>query len=738
MYKKTLFIIFSLFASLLLIFLLGIIFLSKFGLETKQFNHLIIERVKKYNDDLDLKIEKVKIYLDFDNMTNPKIKIQINDPTLILGNNKIEINIIKTNIDIESYYRKDFSFNNISIITKDNKINDLISIVANNGRPQLIFLNSFLKEGVFSLSTKINFDKNGNIKDDYSISGNIKKGKVEFSSKNVFENINFKFKKKKDYNLKNANFSYKNIKLSSDLITVKQIENLLKFEGDLKSEIVTINSNILTSLFQEELNFIEDQQITIGTKNKFNFSIKKNKLDDLKISSKINLKNININFKSKLIKNYFSNYKNSIVLKNNLINIDYDKEKINIEGKSNYSLDILDDEIIYNVIKKNNSYEFQTSVNLKNNPLAIKFLSYNKGDKKKANIQFAGKYYNNQKLHLEKIFYKENNNNLNIKNLNLSKDFKINYVDKVDLNITNKNDIKNKITIDRVNKKYKINGKIFDTGYLIDELLKSQKKGSFFDYFNNFNSEISVDIDKSYIDNISFFENLTGKIKFKNNQISSLDIAASIENKKFSYIVKKNNNNEKITSVFLDYPEPLVKKYKFIKGFKEGSLDYSSVSRNNISKSQLKIYNFKLRKMPVLTKILTLASLQGIADILTGEGIRFDEFDMKFSNKKNVMSIDEIYAIGPAISIMMSGYIEIDKLVSLRGTLVPATTINKTIASIPILGDILIGKKTGEGVFGVSFKIKGPPKKLKTTVNPIKTLTPRFITRTLEKIKKGN
>mgnify|MGYP001039382640 CR=1 FL=1 len=42
-----------------------------------------------------------------------------------------------------------------------------------------------------------------------------------------------------------------------------------------------------------------------------------------------------------------------------------------------------------------------------------------------------------------------------------------------------------------------------------------------------------------------------------------------------------------------------------------------------------------------------------------------------------------------------------------------------------------------EGVFGVSFKIKGSPKDLKTTVNPIKTLTPRFITRTLEKIKKN-
>ena len=123
---------------------------------------------------------------------------------------------------------------------------------------------------------------------------------------------------------------------------------------------------------------------------------------------------------------------------------------------------------------------------------------------------------------------------------------------------------------------------------------------------------------------------------------------------------------------------------------------------------------------------------------MTGEGVRFDEFEMNFKNEKKLMEIIEIYAIGPAISILLDGYIQANKLISLRGTLVPATTINKFVGSIPILGNILVGKKTGEGVFGVSFKIKGPPKDLKTTVNPIKTLTPRFITRTLEKIKKTN
>jgi hypothetical protein len=39
--------------------------------------------------------------------------------------------------------------------------------------------------------------------------------------------------------------------------------------------------------------------------------------------------------------------------------------------------------------------------------------------------------------------------------------------------------------------------------------------------------------------------------------------------------------------------------------------------------SKLIIDNFKVKEIPALAKILSLASLQGIADLLTGEGIRF-------------------------------------------------------------------------------------------------------------------
>jgi hypothetical protein len=100
------------------------------------------------------------------------------------------------------------------------------------------------------------------------------------------------------------------------------------------------------------------------------------------------------------------------------------------------------------------------------------------------------------------------------------------------------------------------------------------------------------------------------------------------------------------------------------------------------------------------------------------------------------MNIEDALAIGPAVSILLDGYVDKGNIVSLRGTLVPATKLNSIIAAIPVVGEILVGSKTGDGVVGVSFKMKGPPKNIKTSVNPIKTLTPRFIVRAVEKMKK--
>ena len=69
--------------------------------------------------------------------------------------------------------------------------------------------------------------------------------------------------------------------------------------------------------------------------------------------------------------------------------------------------------------------------------------------------------------------------------------------------------------------------------------------------------------------------------------------------------------------------------------------------------------------------------------------------------------------------------------------MVPAKTLNKMISKIPVIGNIVIPKEVGEGLFGVSFKMKGPKGKIKTSINPIRTITPRFIQKIIDNNKKN-
>ena len=159
---------------------------------------------------------------------------------------------------------------------------------------------------------------------------------------------------------------------------------------------------------------------------------------------------------------------------------------------------------------------------------------------------------------------------------------------------------------------------------------------------------------------------------------------------------------------------------------------FSSIIEKNVSSSKLKIEDFKVVNAPGMVKLLSLADLGGLADLAEGEGISFDILEITFEKNKNILQINEILAIGPSISVLMEGYQD-KSVTSLRGTLIPAKTLNTFISKIPVIGNIVIPKEVGEGLFGISFKIKGPTGKLKTTINPIKTITPRFIQKILDK-----
>ena len=716
------------------IFALAIIYMSFIGIETNKFNKLIKQELSKDNKKLDLESKTIKILL---NISNLSINIKVINPVLIYNAKRIELNQIESNFSILSFINKNFAISNLLISTKDIYFEQLISIVKfYKNSPELFFLQKIIKDGKVVADINVNFDEKGKIKKDFSIIGFVSDVRLVLLNKEKINNLNFNFQlKNKEYLLENINTEFKEIKFLSRLIKIKNVDKKIYINGFLKNYQSNIKPELLLNIFDNNYKNLEN--LNISSDNKFSFNIDKVfKVENVQIQSEIKLNNLDYRIDNSNLKKYIPNLKEKINLKNHLIKLSFKKNELNLSGKGNFLIDNEIDILEYNFVKKNNEFFFNSKITLEKNPLLIDILKYEKEKNVKSFIKIEGLYKKEKYIKFNKISLEENKNQFLIEGLTLNEKLKINEIDAINIDFLNKDEIDNKISLKRNNKNYKIKGKTFDADILLNQMLQSDETQGLSKLLNNISSTIKINIDKTYLDKISYLNNINASIILKKNDIVDLDLISEFPDKKeLKFTIKVNDNNEKITTLFSNYAKPLVTRYKFIKGFEEGVLDFYSIKRNNTSNSKLRIYNFKLNELPALTKILTLASLQGMADLLTGEGIRFNNFEMIFSNEGNLTTIEEIYAIGPAISILMDGYIESKKLVSLRGTLVPATTINKFIGSIPLLGDILVGKKTGEGVFGVSFKIKGSPKNLQTTVNPIKTLTPRFITRTLEKLK---
>ncbi|MDA9733029.1 AsmA-like C-terminal region-containing protein [Candidatus Pelagibacter sp.] len=609
---------------------------------------------------------------------------------------------------------------------------------------------NFKTEGINFISKKLNVKKK---KNSFSIDAIVENDQSSLNSNILkilnlsFENIivdNAKFKTSNEFSLEiDEKFKVKNIILNSDInitqLKYKNLKIINKYFPEV-DDLILLDNHKLNLKYKEKNLSINGEgkiQLNTGEIDEIKYFINK-KDNDLNIDSELFLKNIVLE-QQDFLKIFFPQTNENINFNNQKLKINFNNNNLTFSGSGKFKIDKDFEEIDYFIEKNENEVSFNTNLNIKNTKFKIDNINYKKKDKSEMYLQINGELKNDKKLYLKNFILSEENNNINIKNLYLNDSNRIIKIDQANFNYLDTENKKNNYNLKKLEgQKYLIDGTSFNANSLISNLLDADDKKE----NNLFENNLSVDLDfeEIYLDKTYFVKDLKGKINIIDNKVEDVDILAFYNNSQnIKFTIRTNDQGEKITTLFSSNAKPLVNRYKFIKGFeggKQGYLDFYSLKKNGVSTSKLVIDNFKVKEIPALAKLLALASLQGIADLLTGEGIRFTDFEMSFTNQDKLMKIQELYAIGPAISILLEGYIEENKLISLRGTLVPATTINRSIASIPLLGDLLIGKKVGEGVFGVSFKIKGPPKDLETTVNPIKTLTPRFITRTLEKIKK--
>ena len=389
-------------------------------------------------------------------------------------------------------------------------------------------------------------------------------------------------------------------------------------------------------------------------------------------------------------------------------------EQLNFNIKQNIVKDLLN-------IKVNLDYEKLINLNVINYEKpenVIANISLNL-DKRKDDLKIKKFQLNEQKssIILENILIKKNKF-ISLKNISI-KTFK-------------KDKINNDFEI-LFGKKIYIKGSHFDASNL-PKFFNQKSKNNI---LSKVNKEIEIDFKNIVAPLSEKLENFKLIGEINDGRFVKISSKGSFGGDNFLDITMKfdKKNKKKYLEVYSDLPQPLLTEYNFFKGLSGGKLIFSSIIEEDYANSKLVIENFKVINAPGMVKLLSLADLRGLADLAEGDGLSFDILEIKMEKSKENLKLNEILALGPSISVLMEGYQD-PSVTSLRGTLVPAKTLNKMISKIPVIGEIIIPKEIGEGLFGISFKMKGPPGNIKTTINPIRTLTPRFIQKIIDRNKK--
>jgi hypothetical protein len=146
--------------------------------------------------------------------------------------------------------------------------------------------------------------------------------------------------------------------------------------------------------------------------------------------------------------------------------------------------------------------------------------------------------------------------------------------------------------------------------------------------------------------------------------------------------------------------------------------------------------NFAISEDQVVEEVLSSSTNQG------GPGrkppqqkagqLQFDRMRVPFSVGGGQFVLHDAAINGPVLGATLRGAIDFQKeRINLSGTYVPLYGINGILEDIPIISQIFIGRK-GEGMFGITFAVRGATSQPDVVVNPMSMVAPGFLRQLFE------
>lgn len=371
--KKIIFRLIILIISITLVFF---IYISTVGIKTNKLNNQISNQVKAVNENFEIELKDTVIVLD-------PIKFKLNLKTLgtnlIYKDKIIQFERIKSSVSVKSLINNQFSLKELKISTKSIEIKNMISFIrAIENDPKLYIAEKFIKKGFLIADVDLEFDQNGNIKNNYKISGYIKQGKIDFFEKYNLSKINFIFNLKKDeLNLDDFTLSLNNKDLEISNLKAKKERKIFQISGKLSNKQDILNEKEINQILSDNYLKLPINKIIFSSENQFFFEVNNRfKFKNLKLDSKIGIKELIL--KNELdINKIFPKLEKEIIFTNHKIDFNYHKEIWKIKGLGEFLLN-KQDKIEYNIKKKGNNISFETLFKINESPFKVDLLNYQK------------------------------------------------------------------------------------------------------------------------------------------------------------------------------------------------------------------------------------------------------------------------------------------------------------------------------------------------------------------------
>jgi hypothetical protein len=141
------------------------------------------------------------------------------------------------------------------------------------------------------------------------------------------------------------------------------------------------------------------------------------------------------------------------------------------------------------------------------------------------------------------------------------------------------------------------------------------------------------------------------------------------------------------------------------------------------TKIRAEMRNAVLKRAPIFGRILSLASLSGPLELLTGQGMLMNEINLDARLGKETFFMDNLEMKNASLGVFFTGQLGVnDETITGKGALVPAFALSRIVSAIPLLGGLLTSADSG--IISISFSISGQRDDPAVTVNPLTSFTP--------------